>query len=135
MASPQELKAVDRPLFKDFWERFLDSLRALEDTTCDTERRQQRERHRWQAERPIDQGTLFTGKLEITPSGVDFPVDSSPFGARINWKINPGGVNFQFPGKSIPWAIGRSRHLPVSCALQFRRVGVPTTLSSRPPSP
>lgn len=30
-ATPAELKAVDRPLFKDFWERFLDSLRALEE--------------------------------------------------------------------------------------------------------
>lgn len=28
-ATPESLKAVDRPLFKDFWQRFLDSLRAL----------------------------------------------------------------------------------------------------------
>eukprot|EP00939_MAST-03C_sp_MAST-3C-sp1_P002798 g2798.t1 len=28
-ATPESLKAVDRPLFKDFWQRFVDSLRAL----------------------------------------------------------------------------------------------------------
>lgn len=28
-ATPESLKAVDRPLFKDFWERYLDSLSAL----------------------------------------------------------------------------------------------------------
>ncbi|KAH7673664.1 tRNA 4-demethylwyosine synthase (AdoMet-dependent) protein [Dioscorea alata] len=30
-ASKESLKAIDRPLFGDFWERFLDSLRALRD--------------------------------------------------------------------------------------------------------
>lgn len=30
-ATKQSLKAVDRPLFKDFWERFIDSLKALKD--------------------------------------------------------------------------------------------------------
>mmetsp|Transcript_139705 Transcript_139705/g.243245 ORF Transcript_139705/g.243245 Transcript_139705/m.243245 type:complete len:713 (-) Transcript_139705:113-2251(-) len=30
-ATPEALKAVDRPLFSDFWERFLSSLRALRD--------------------------------------------------------------------------------------------------------
>jgi len=28
-ATPEALKAVDRPLFKDFWERYIDSLKAL----------------------------------------------------------------------------------------------------------
>merc|ERR1711937_609197 len=28
-ATPESLKAVDRPLFTDFWERFLESLRAM----------------------------------------------------------------------------------------------------------
>jgi tRNA wybutosine-synthesizing protein 1 len=30
-ATKESLKKIDRPLFKDFWERFLDSLRALKD--------------------------------------------------------------------------------------------------------
>ncbi|KAJ0963309.1 hypothetical protein J5N97_028431 [Dioscorea zingiberensis] len=30
-ASKESLKAIDRPLFGDFWERFLDSLKALQD--------------------------------------------------------------------------------------------------------
>ena len=28
-ATPASLKAVDRPLFADYWERFIDSLKAL----------------------------------------------------------------------------------------------------------
>ncbi len=28
-ATPESLKAVDRPLFKDYWQRFLDSLAAI----------------------------------------------------------------------------------------------------------
>jgi tRNA wybutosine-synthesizing protein 1 len=30
-ATKESLKKIDRPLFKDFWERFLGSLRALKD--------------------------------------------------------------------------------------------------------
>merc|ERR1711939_628006 len=30
-ATPEALKAVDRPLFSDFWERYMESLRALKE--------------------------------------------------------------------------------------------------------
>jgi tRNA wybutosine-synthesizing protein 1 len=30
-ATKESLKKIDRPLFKDFWERFLDSLKALKE--------------------------------------------------------------------------------------------------------
>jgi len=30
-ATPESLKAVDRPLFSDYWERFISSLKALRD--------------------------------------------------------------------------------------------------------
>jgi len=30
-STKESLKKIDRPLFRDFWERFLDSLRALKD--------------------------------------------------------------------------------------------------------
>jgi tRNA wybutosine-synthesizing protein 1 len=39
-ATPESLKAVDRPLFKDYWERFTGSLAALNG-------RRQRTVYRW----------------------------------------------------------------------------------------
>lgn len=33
-ATKESLKKIDRPLFKDFWERFLACLRALKDKVC-----------------------------------------------------------------------------------------------------
>jgi len=30
-ATKESLKKIDRPLFRDFWERFLDSLKALKE--------------------------------------------------------------------------------------------------------
>jgi hypothetical protein len=39
-ATPESLKAVDRPLFSDYWQRFTDSLSALAD-------RRQRTVYRW----------------------------------------------------------------------------------------
>ncbi|XP_061219628.1 S-adenosyl-L-methionine-dependent tRNA 4-demethylwyosine synthase TYW1-like [Neopsephotus bourkii] len=33
-STKESLKRIDRPLFKDFWQRFLDSLKALSEKGC-----------------------------------------------------------------------------------------------------
>ncbi len=33
-STKESLKKIDRPLFKDYWKRFLDSLKALSDKVC-----------------------------------------------------------------------------------------------------
>ena len=33
-STKESLKKIDRPLFRDFWERFIESLKALRDKVC-----------------------------------------------------------------------------------------------------
>lgn len=33
-STKESLKKIDRPLFPDFWERFIDSLKALSEKVC-----------------------------------------------------------------------------------------------------